>query len=944
MFKTVTRCKYMENVSIKITLTDKISDGLKKIKSMFEGVTSSSRQATSQTDKFKNVCKQIEFPKAAAILEVVQRIGDGLAEAAAAGMQFRQSVADLSSITGIAGKDLEDLAERSRAIGRESGLGADTAARAYSLLASQIEISRIGMKGLNELAEQSVTLAEASGMSLDAAANALAATVNQFGLSADEAGRVTNVLAAGSKYGAAEIEDLSNSFRIAGATASAMGLSVEATAGALEILSQANLKGHESGTALRNIIIRLNTELGVDLGETSLGKALEALQPKLEDAAYLTKVFGVENIAAAQFLIQNARAVDEMTAKVTGTNTAMEQAAVRTDTQMHKYMQLKAVVEDLKISMTEHLGALAPYAVLAAENAQAIAALAIVMSKLWGAAKLVRGVWIALGLSTKVMNLSVVTATRNFVLYGGAARGAAAGSALLGTAARGAAAGVGMLGVALRALLVSTGIGVALMALGAAVSAFTDDTEEAAQAAESVADSYDSVKESMAGVRAQMESDLATLKNWTGSKEEEAALVDRLNNRYGETMGYFASVADWYKALTENSAAWCRQMENEARMRKLADEAAEIQQNIHDIRYNDDGTTRLYSTKRELRLRNDMPFATMGNLAVAGSEEIVGSSDVEKANAKLRGLWSSLAGVRKQMDALAKETVEYAVKGSSERPRRLAGSPGGDAMNGDAMNRVSTSAAALGSIDWYEGAIRGLQERISATADEGLARDLQGRVEMLQSALGDLKIRIGIDKPEETAAAARELTQRIGDDFAAWKEENPLQPLDMEDDEDRLAGMRKGLDKVGKTAQATGQMFGALGEAFEQPAFNIMGTIAQAVATLALTFASSLKGTVTPWDWIAAAAAGTATLISTIASIRQATAFAEGGIVSGPTYALVGEYAGARNNPEVIAPLNKLRSLIEPRGGMEAGRVRFEIEGRTLVGILEKVNRLSSRR
>ena len=927
----------MENVSIKITLTDKISDGLKKIKSMFDGVTSSSRQATSQTDKFRSICDKLKATDFVAVAEKFERLGEVVAGAAAAGLQFRQSVADLSSITGIAGKDLEDLAERSRAIGRESGLGADTAARAYSLLASQIEISRIGMKGLNELAEQSVTLAEASGMSLDAAANALAATVNQFGLSADEAGRVTNVLAAGSKYGAAEIEDLSNSFRIAGATASAMGLSVEATAGALEILSQANLKGHESGTALRNIIIRLNTELGVDLGETSLGKALEALQPKLEDAAYLTKVFGVENIAAAQFLIQNARAVDEMTAKVTGTNTAMEQAAVRTDTQMHKYMQMKAVLEDLKITLTEHAGILAPIAMVAAENAQAIAMLRLAFGGLRGG--VVRAV---VGIAGMVR--ATATATRNFVLYGGAARGAAAGTTLLGTAARGAAAGVGMLGVALRALLVSTGIGVALMALGAAVSAFTDDTEEAAQAAESVADSYDSVKESMAGVRAQMESDLATLKNWKGNKEEEAALVDRLNNRYGETMGYFASVADWYKALTENSAAWCRQMENEARMRKLADEAAEIQQGIHDIRYNEDGSTKMYSTKRKLRLRNDMPFATMGNLAVAGSEEIVGSSDLEKANAKLRGLWSSLAGVRKQMDALAKETVEYAVKGSSERPRRLAGSPGGDAMNGDAMNRVSTSAAALGSIDWYEGAIRGLQEQISATADMGLARELQSRVEMLQSALGDLKIRIGIDKPEETAAEARELTRRIGDDFAAWKEENPLQPLDMGDDEDRLAGMRKGLDKVGKTAQATGQMFGALGEALQMPAFNIMGTIAQAVATLALTFANSLKGEPSVWTWIAGAAAGTATLISTIASIRQATAFAEGGIVSGPTYALVGEYAGARNNPEVIAPLNKLRSLIEPQRGFEAGQVRFEIEGRTLVGILEKVNRLSSRR
>ena len=930
----------MENVSIKITLTDKISDGLKKIKSMFDGVTSSSRQATSQTDKFRSICDKLKATDFVAVAEKFERLGEVVAGAAAAGLQFRQSVADLSSITGIAGKDLEDLAERSRAIGRESGLGADTAARAYSLLASQIEISRIGMKGLNELAEQSVTLAEASGMSLDAAANALAATVNQFGLSADEAGRVTNVLAAGSKYGAAEIEDLSNSFRIAGATASAMGLSVEATAGALEILSQANLKGHESGTALRNIIIRLNTELGVDLGETSLGKALEALQPKLEDAAYLTKVFGVENIAAAQFLIQNARAVDEMTAKVTGTNTAMEQAAVRTDTQMHKYMQMKAVLEDLKITLTEHAGILAPIAMVAAENAQAIAMLRLAFGGLRGG--VVRAV---VGIAGMVR--ATATATRNFVLYGGAARGAAAGTTLLGTAARGAAAGVGMLGVALRALLVSTGIGVALMALGAAVSAFTDDTEEAAQAAESVADSYDSVKESMAGVRAQMESDLATLKNWKGNKEEEAALVDRLNNRYGETMGYFASVADWYKALTENSAAWCRQMENEARMRKLADEAAEIQQNIHDIRYNEDGTTRLYSTKRNTRYKAGAKagaanWATPGAMASSVEfEEIVGSSDVEKANAKLRGLWSSLAGVRKQMDALAKETVEYAVKGSSERPKAY--DPTGTNTQVTAQ-APAEAPAALGSIDWYEGTIRALQERISATADEGLARDLQGRVEMLQSALGDLKIRIGIDKPEETAAAARELTQRIGDDFAAWKEENPLQPLDMEDDEDRLAGMRKGLDKVGKTAQATGQMFGALGEAFEQPAFNIMGTIAQAVATLALTFANSLKGEPSVWTWIAGAAAGTATLISTIASIRQATAFAEGGIVSGPTYALVGEYAGARNNPEVIAPLNKLRSLIEPQRGFEAGQVRFEIEGRTLVGILEKVNRLSSRR
>ena len=363
-----------------------------------------------------------------------------------------------------------------------------------------------------------------------------------------------------------------------------------------------------------------------------------------------------------------------------------------------------------------------------------------------------------------------------------------------------------------------------------------------------------------------------------------------------------------------------------------------------------------YNRSERFREVVDGLLASVKPLADAIGNALAGALEWLAEKAKAAWDWlANLLGLSGKKVDMAVEVTEKSNKGSGNTGGGKIDLSGGgktdlpvpelaEAPAGSPVPELAEAPAALGSIDWYEGAIRGLQEQISATADMGLARELQNRVEMLQSALGELKIRIGIEKPDEVAAEARELTQRIGDDFAAWKEENPLQPLDMEDDEDRLASMRKGLDKVGKTAQATGQMFGALGEAFEQPAFNIMGTIAQAVATLALTFANSLKGEPSVWTWIAGAAAGTATLISTIASIRQATAFAEGGIVSGPTYALVGEYAGARNNPEVIAPLNKLRSLIEPQRGFEAGQVRFEIEGRTLVGILEKVNRVSSRR
>ncbi|MDM1408052.1 hypothetical protein [Myroides sp. DF42-4-2] len=61
--------------------------------------------------------------------------------------------------------------------------------------------------------------------------------------------------------------------------------------------------------------------------------------------------------------------------------------------------------------------------------------------------------------------------------------------------------------------------------------------------------------------------------------------------------------------------------------------------------------------------------------------------------------------------------------------------------------------------------------------------------------------------------------------------------------------------------------------------------------------------------FIATAIAG---ILGAFASIPK---FADGGVVYGPTLGLMGEYAGATRNPEVIAPLNKLKDLIEPANG-----------------------------
>lgn len=70
--------------------------------------------------------------------------------------------------------------------------------------------------------------------------------------------------------------------------------------------------------------------------------------------------------------------------------------------------------------------------------------------------------------------------------------------------------------------------------------------------------------------------------------------------------------------------------------------------------------------------------------------------------------------------------------------------------------------------------------------------------------------------------------------------------------------------------------------------------------------------------------------------LQKGPAFADGGIVSGPTLGLVGEYPGASTNPEVIAPLDKLKNMIG--GGMSEGGYIAEtrVSGRDLALVLSR--------
>lgn len=135
---------------------------------------------------------------------------------------------------------------------------------------------------------------------------------------------------------------------------------------------------------------------------------------------------------------------------------------------------------------------------------------------------------------------------------------------------------------------------------------------------------------------------------------------------------------------------------------------------------------------------------------------------------------------------------------------------------------------------------------------------------------------------------------------------------------------------------------------------NLAASVAKAIPMiLALTTANKKQGASAAFTAGAEAGkavsgipiVGPALAIAAIASVAAALLampkFAEGGLAFGATLGLFGEYPGARTNPEVVAPLSKLRPMLG--SGLGEGVVKFRIEGRDLYGLLEKEGRILKR-
>ena len=182
-------------------------------------------------------------------------------------------------------------------------------------------------------------------------------------------------------------------------------------------------------------------------------------------------------------------------------------------------------------------------------------------------------------------------------------------------------------------------------------------------------------------------------------------------------------------------------------------------------------------------------------------------------------------------------------------------------------------------------------------------------------------------------------------------------------DEDTFTPMQKGIFDITDAMRGfTGAVNEAAG-AWLQWGSNLLNTISQAIPAILQMVSATMSDTVAttananahlkaagakalsanaglgPFGWIAGVAA-VAAIVGAMMSIPK---LAGGTVASAPMIAMIGEYAGASNNPEIVAPSGMIRKIVREESGGPGGEVVFKIDGLTLVGMLKKMNNKMNR-
>lgn len=328
-------------------------------------------QATQSINKFKSDCLSANNVIGGMAKSVTSMAASFVGPAAAVGAlttafkynvetakQFEKSVSELSSLTGMTGAALDDLKAKAIDLGGSTTQSASQVVDAFKLIGSQKPELLGNAKALNDVTKAAITLAEASGNDVRSSATALTASLNIMGEGADQAQRYINVLAAASQAGSVDIQGLTDIIFKSGQAASMNKLSFEEFIAVAEAIGPKFGTAAEAGTALNTMLLKLETQTNDKYKPSVVGlqQALQNLSEANMTAAQKTKLVTENGFKALEAILANTSAVGDLQDKITGTNTAIEQAKINTDNLDGALKNLESKWERLNLTINDGNG------------------------------------------------------------------------------------------------------------------------------------------------------------------------------------------------------------------------------------------------------------------------------------------------------------------------------------------------------------------------------------------------------------------------------------------------------------------------------------------------------------------------------------------------------------------------------------------------------------
>lgn len=307
----------MEQFSVEALLKATDSGFVKTFKDAQDAVKTFEKKSNSMTTAVGKVMQGT----GAAMTKYITTplIGVGVA-AAKVGGDFEEQMSRVKAISGATGDTFEQMKQQAIDLGAKTAFSAKESAAGMENLASAGFSAQEIMKAMPGLLD----LAAVSGGDVARASENTATALRGFGLEASEAGHVADVFARAAADTNAEVGDMGEALKYVAPVANSMGISLEETAAAIGIMSDAGIKGSQAGTTLRGALSRLARptkamqdtmdNLGVSFYDADgkmkplktqvelLKKAFEGLTPEQQQNALVT-LYGQESLSGMMALI-----------------------------------------------------------------------------------------------------------------------------------------------------------------------------------------------------------------------------------------------------------------------------------------------------------------------------------------------------------------------------------------------------------------------------------------------------------------------------------------------------------------------------------------------------------------------------------------------------------------------------------------------------------------